>query len=251
MPTLGVKRVGGGGGGPYGGIPAQIPIPPSIYQQTQQILPGLPDLTRGAGGVAASELAGQLSPETIARIQDEGAAWGVSSGMGPRSGLALNRQLRNLGLNVEQTQRAGVQDYLSTLTGTGSTLLNPSLISEVQNRNAIMAAAPDPAAAAAEQERQWMEKFMLTRGSGGSHEPTWYDLTHPQPANVMAGAGGILPSSGTGSMAITEPPMVSASAGSVGAGPISFEGSPVYDDILKEFLDPEAYYFGGDSSATV
>jgi|GEM_PF-5951225 len=255
------RSVGGsGGGGAYGGIPAPIGIPPNIFAETAGVLPNLEELTRRAGGVVGSELAGQLSPETLAAIQDQGAAWGVQSGM-PGSGLAQNRSLRNLGLNVEALQHQGIGDLLATLTGVGSTMTKPDLAAEIADRNSIMAAAPNPAAAAAEQQRIWEQRFNLTRGSGGN-SLTWYDLTHPGgaggggtsrmgtgKANFLGGfepgAGGapqVGPFMATGpfSETPTSKPNYTLTGSTVGGGPGGTAKQP-FDEILDALFNPADY----------
>ena len=136
-----------GGTGPYGAVPAPIDLPPSQYQQASTVLPGLPQLTAQAGGVVQSQLQGQLSPDVLNQIKNQSAVWGQNSGM-PGSGLGNNLSLASLGLTSLGEQQSGLQNYQNLLTGLGSQLLNPSLESDIASRNANLAAAPDPAAAA-------------------------------------------------------------------------------------------------------
>lgn len=255
--------VGGGGygGGAYGGIPGPIGVPPNIYAQTAGVVPNLDKLSAGAGAVAGSELAGVLSPETIRNIQDQGAAWGIGAGMPgftPGS-LVQNRSLRNLGLQTEALQHQGIGDFLSTLTGIGGTMTNPALAAEIANRNSIFAAAPNPAAAAAELERQWLNRFNLTRGSG-STAPTWAQINSGGTPNIAGFGTGTANFLGGFDPGAGGPPEVAGGA----LGPFTTYGSPArgtgmfaltgntyggqsntYDDVLREFLDPESYYFGG------
>jgi hypothetical protein len=268
------RAVGGAGGGAFGGIPAQIPVPPNIFAQASGIVPNLEALAAQAGGVAGNELAGRLSPETMRSLQDEGAAWGVQAGMPgftPGS-LVQNRSLRSLGLTTEAMQRQGIQDFLSTLTGIGNTLTPQPLAAEISNRNALMAAAPDPAAAANEQLRQWMEKFRLTQGSGG-RGLNWAQMYGSAPSmggvgfgagtpNFLGGAGGFQAGAGGapevgpfGALGPFPPDRAptpftlptgntrGGSAGSPAAGTGFYAGNNApYDDILASLFNPEDYY---------
>lgn len=130
----------------FGGAPGTVAPAPSIYQQVNDAVPGLPDLTGGAAGNISAQLSGKLSPETINNIKDQGAAWGYSSGM-PGSGIANNFGLRNLGLATESLQQQGIGNYLNFLTGVGSTMTNPAVTQELAMWNATNNAAPNPAAA--------------------------------------------------------------------------------------------------------
>jgi hypothetical protein len=264
------RAIGAGGGNPFGSVPSPIAVPPNIYAQTAGVVPNLDALAKGAGAFAGSELAGQLSPETINAIQDEGAAWGVQSGM-PGSGLAQNRSLRNLGLNVEAIQHQGVGDFLSTLTGIGKTMTDPGLAAEISNRNSVFAAAPNPAAAAAEMERQWMEKFNLTRGAGG-RSLNWAQLYGSAP-NVNPGGGSRFGTGSTSFIGGFDPGAGGApEVGPFGAlGPFetpakssatytltgnTYGGGPArapHDEVLDAFFNPEDYVWnqpGEDQTQT-
>jgi hypothetical protein len=107
------------------------------------------------------ELTGELPPDVISSIEDEGARYGVTSGM-PGSTLARNRTAKNVGLTSLGLQRSGLQDYLGLTTGVKSNqTVPPALQAEIASNNANLNAAPDPAARAAELEAAF------NRGRGG------------------------------------------------------------------------------------
>ncbi len=135
------------GAGTYGAVPGAIGIPPSIYSQVGAAMPNLSGLTSQAGNVIGSEMSGQVPTDVMQQIQNAGATWGMQTGM-PGSGLANDFSLENLGLTSLQEQQAGLGNYLKTLTGVGSTMQSPQLMAEIAARNATMAAAPNPGAAA-------------------------------------------------------------------------------------------------------
>lgn len=160
------------GNGAFGLVPGPIGIPPNRYEGIQSIYPNLSRLTGGAGDVIQHEIAGELSPETINSIQDEAARFGIKSGM-PLSGFAGNRGLRNLGINVDQRQRQGVQDYNSMLGSLAPLTTDPNLAAEIAARNATMNAAPNPEAAARAQMDAYMRALEAAaaraRGPGGGN----------------------------------------------------------------------------------
>lgn len=118
------------------------------------------------------ELQGVLSPETIKTIQDHAAQFGITSGM-PGSGLEGMAGLRSLGLNVEALQQQGLGQYGNLLQGLAGTQLNPALIAQIQSENAIRASMPDPAAAAAQLQRNYMNALQQFQGGGYSSSPRW------------------------------------------------------------------------------
>ena len=130
----------------FGGVPGTTQLPPSLYQQSQSILPSLPQLTSQAGSVVGANLAGQLSPDVINAIKNQGAAWGISSGM-PGSGVSANSSLASIGQSSQQLQQSGLNQFNQLLYGLGSQQLSPSLESEIAQTNATLAASPDPSSA--------------------------------------------------------------------------------------------------------
>lgn len=171
VDARGNLRPAGGGTGPstysaaYGGIPGPTPVPPSTYEQTRSIYPQIQNLTGGAGKVIQSQLSGELSPETINAIQNAAASWGVATGM-PGSQFAGYRGLRQLGLNVEQMQNQGVGNYNNFLGSIARTTNDPALLAQISAYNNQLAAAPDPAAAAAAAEKAYQDAIRQTQGTG-------------------------------------------------------------------------------------
>lgn len=176
MPSFTSYGVGGGGGyggNAYGTKPAQIPLPDTLYKQTAGVAPLLPQLTTGAAGNIQSELNGNLSSGTIDLLKNASAERSVASGM-PGSDFGENNYLKSLGLTSEGVSQKGIGDYLSFLTGVGSQQLSPETQVDVANRNANVAAAPDPAAAAAAQlsiYNQYMNPAGGTISKSGSKSP--------------------------------------------------------------------------------
>lgn len=176
-------------------------MPASLYSQVQGV-PGVPALTSAATGNISSLLAGKLSPDVMQEVQDAGATWGVQSGM-PGSGAARDVTLQSLGLNSMQAQQTGQQDYMNFLTGAGSLMLDPSLQSEIANRNSIMASAPDPAAAAQQQRNDFSSYLWgMNRGGTGFTDPSGSPITSSGgPAGGFSGGfknpltGAMIPSS--------------------------------------------------------
>lgn len=180
MP-YGVAAGGGGGSSVYGSRVGQIPLVggPSLGQA----YPNLSGTNAALSSALTSELTGQLSPETIAAINDAAASFGVASGM-PGSGLAQNRFPRDIGLASEQLIHQGIGDYSGVIPAVSATqTITPgqraSLNTEINATNAINAAAPDPAAAGS-YAQQLFDKYLssLSRPSGGtggaSASVPWY-----------------------------------------------------------------------------
>lgn len=135
------------GQGPYGAVPGQLGLP-NPAADLASVYPNLSGTNEQVSNDILRQLRGELSPATIANIQDSAASFGVSSGM-PGSGLATNRGLRDIGLATEQVQQQGLQNYQSLIpTVSGTQTVAPALQSEIALQNAVNAAAPDPQAAA-------------------------------------------------------------------------------------------------------
>ncbi len=159
-----------GGRGAYGMVPGTIGIPPSAWDQTIGVAPGLGDTSQLTHNIM-SELQGDINPQALKNMQDAAASYGVSSGM-PGSNavpgtLAFNKNLRNIGLDTLAVQRQGQQDYLSALTGIGGTQTPQSLAAEIAAHNAQLKAAPDPQLAAEQQQRDYWNALNSLRGPGG------------------------------------------------------------------------------------
>lgn len=153
---------------------------PSIPQvggpSLSSVFPNLSGANAAASGALASELTGQLSPQTIAAINDAAASYGVTSGM-PGSGLAQNLFPRSIGLATEQLQHQGIGDYSSLIPSvSGTQTVSPAqaapLNAEIQAMNATNASAPDPAAAGSYAQQLFQQYLSsLSRPSGGTGGP--------------------------------------------------------------------------------
>lgn len=129
--------------------------------------PNLAQANTGVSSVINSQLMGQLTPDTINAIKDQGAAWGVASGM-PGSGLATNNSLRNIGLSRYAVQNQGVQNYNQTIPTISRTqTVDPSLTADINFQNATNAAAPQPGAAAS-YAQELFQKYLSKLSGGGS-----------------------------------------------------------------------------------
>lgn len=159
------------GSGAFGAVPGMISAPPSIYKQLQSNVPNYGALTGGSSADIGNELAGRLSPGTENLLQDKAAAFGINSGMpGGTPGNTLTNQnyLNNLGMTSEGLAHQGLADYSQFANTTGNEQLDPNLLFEIAQQNAVNAAAPNPAAAASYAEALY-DKYM------GPQQPVWGD----------------------------------------------------------------------------
>lgn len=165
-----------GGQGAFGKVPGDIGLP-NPQADLAAIYPNLSGQTGQLSKNIMSELQGELSPETINTIQDNAARFGISSGS-PMSQFAGAAGLKNLGLSVEQQQKGGLADYLNAITGISKTqTVAPELQTQIAEQNAVWNAAPDPASAAAEQQKLLDKYIAETRGPAGgtgSAGVPWY-----------------------------------------------------------------------------
>ncbi len=160
------------GQGPYGMVPGNIGIPPSTWQQVGAVAPGLGNTSQLTNNIM-SELHGDINPQALKNMQDAAASYGVSSGMTGSNAipgtLAFNKNLRNIGLDTLQVQRQGQQDYLSALQGIGGAQTPQGLAADIAAHNSQLNAAPDPQAAALQQQANyWAALNALRRGQGGN-----------------------------------------------------------------------------------
>ena len=157
------------GKGAYGSVPGAIGIPPSVYQEIEALYPGIAGLTAGSGDVIKSQQAGQISPQTMSNIANVAASRGVALGQ-PNSDIANMIGMGITGSTSEGLQQAGVSNYQNFLAGLGSTQISPQLTAEIASQNALYAAAPDPAQAAAAQIallNKYANPASGTMGGGG------------------------------------------------------------------------------------
>jgi hypothetical protein len=217
-----------GGNGPYGAVPGAIGAPPSIFSQVGTAVPGSAATAGGALGDINSELAGVLSPGTQNLLQDKAASLGVSVGQpGGTAGNTLTNQnlLDQMGLTSEGLSNQGIGNYLSFLGGVGQTQLQPNLLADIASSNATMAAAPNPGAAAQQQQNLMMQYFNLLHGQ----------TAPPGPAT------GRVPIAGPGGGGIGAPhpgfQLTPSGAGAFGAAGV---GSAYQDDTAYGALNPTA-----------
>lgn len=183
MPSLtGVASGGGaaaGGASVFGSRLPQIPVT-NPFTDLSKVYPNLSGTNAATSGAIMSRLQGQLSPETMATIQNAAAQFGVGSGM-PGSGLQANRTVRDLGIASENLQQQGIQDYNATIPTVSSTqTLNPQFQFEAALQNAVNAASPDPAAAGSYAQSlfdKYLQQLSSPAGGGGGGGPQvpWYD----------------------------------------------------------------------------
>lgn len=162
-----------GGVSPYGSVPGSVALP-NPAGDLGAVYPNLTGANEQLSKNIMSELRGQLSPETLSSIQDASATYGVNSGM-PGSGLAVNRNLRDLGVASQQLQGQGLSDYLNAITGISKTqTVDPALQVSTAQQNSVWNSAPDPEAAAKEQQRLFDKYLASTKapsGGTGSYAP--------------------------------------------------------------------------------
>lgn len=174
-----------GGRNAFGSVPGSIGVPANPYQQVAGVAPGLPKLTDTVAGNIQSAAEGQLSTGTLNLLQDKAAQFGVTSGMPGLSGLSLQNLMQNIGLTSEALTQQGTKDYLSFLTGVGSTQTDPNLAAGIADRNATMAAAPDPRLAA-EYQLGLLDRYLARFASGSSPASGGFSL----PASIPGRPGG-------------------------------------------------------------
>lgn len=172
------------GRGAYGLVPGGQGLP-DPFPDLARRFPGLEQSNAQLSQNIMSELSGELPPDVIAAIEDEAARFGITSGM-PGSDLARRRGARNLGLSTLDLTRAGLQDYLNATAGISRTqTVDPALKAQIAAHNALLNAAPDPAAAAAAMEASFRRGMDIpgVRGGGGgisSFNPGMPNLTAPR-----------------------------------------------------------------------
>lgn len=156
------------GQGAYGAVPGAIGIPPDYWTQMQSIYPVTPQAQQ-ASRIIGSQMAGELSPEEIATYQRLGAQFGAGITGGPTQ-FSGRQGLLSVGRKVSDVQQQGILNYEAMLKALSGTLTPQELAAQIANRNATMAAAPDPQQAAEQQMRDWMEKFQATMNAAAAQQ---------------------------------------------------------------------------------
>lgn len=177
-----------GGRGIYGDVPAQIALPPSLWEQAMKANPAFQDQLGQENALISSQLAGEVSPSTRTNLMNQAAARGVSIGA-PNSAISNMIGLNLLGTTSEALQQAGSQNYMNLLGMTGKMQLDPTLMAEIADRNARMAAAPDPTLAGQHAEQLALQLAQLgNRGNyGGGYTP--YNYRNPYSPSTGTGGG--------------------------------------------------------------
>jgi hypothetical protein len=219
----------------YGAVPGQTQLAPNTYQQVGGIVPGLPNMTSGAASNIQNEINGTVPQSVVNQITNASAEQGVESGM-PGSGLNTNSLIQSLGLNAEALTQKGTQDYLSFLTGVGSTQTNPGQAEALSQENASLAAAPNPQQAAAAQLAIYGQNQAQAAGRVGSGNN---NASNPGSGQPVYNYGA---------------PVVNATGGPVTAGFPDASSSGYYGQVgsnSSDYSDPyydTSNYGGGDSS---
>jgi hypothetical protein len=188
------------GQGAYGMVPGQTALPPSIWDQLNSNIPGYGAMTNSATGDIQSQLNGTLSPSTMSNIGNYAASRGVSLGQ-PNSAMSNEIGMNVTGTTTEGLEQLGLGNY-NTFTGTaGSEQQNPALMADISQSNAVLGSAPDPSAAAAEQQslfNQYLAK-MNPAGGTGSFTNTGNPMGNYSSFPMFSGGSGGTGSFGYGS----------------------------------------------------
>jgi hypothetical protein len=118
--------------------------PNTAYSQEQMLYPQLSQTNNQIGQNILSEVQGQLPADVTSQIKNQGAAWGLSTGM-PGSGAAGDFTLENLGLNSLQEMQQGQSNYLNFAPALQSMYgFNPGQTADILEGVDVNAAAPNP-----------------------------------------------------------------------------------------------------------
>jgi hypothetical protein len=194
------------GQGTYGLVPGQTALPPSIWDQLNSNIPGYGAMTNSATGDIQSQLNGTLSPSTMSNIGNYAASRGVSLGQ-PNSPMSNEIGMNVTGTTTEGLEQQGLGNY-NTFTGTaGGAQLNPETAAGISESNAQLAAAPDPTAAAMEQQSLFNQYLAaISSPAGGSGFGLGIGQMNPATGRIMTSGWN------SGPAAITTPGAGQASA---------------------------------------
>jgi hypothetical protein len=118
--------------------------PNTAYQQFAGVYPNLSQSIGTAAGNIQSQMQGQLPSDVTADIKDQGAAWGLQTGM-PGSGAEGNYTLEDLGLTSLQEQQQGLSNYLNFAPALQSMFtFGPSATTDILSGVDVNNAAPNP-----------------------------------------------------------------------------------------------------------
>jgi hypothetical protein len=180
------------GQGPYGLVPGSQGLP-NPARDLGRRFPGLDQSNAQISQNIMSELQGELPQDVIDAIQDEGARFGITSGM-PGSDMARRRSAKNLGLTTLGLQQHGLQDYLGATQGISRTqTVDPALQAQIAAYNAVLNSAPDPSQAVNAMKGAFDSGRGPSGGGGGSVRITPPNLTAPGPFGNPMGAPGQTP----------------------------------------------------------
>jgi len=155
------------GNGYAGLVPGQTAVPPSLWEQLNQNVPDYGAMTTTATGDIQNMLNGQISPSTQSNIWNSAAARGVSLGQ-PNSPMSNMIGLGLTGTTTEGLQQQGLTDYNTFTNTAGGLQQNPSLMADISESNANLAAAPNPSDSAAYAKSLYDEYLKQMSPAGGS-----------------------------------------------------------------------------------
>lgn len=158
------------GSGAYGAVPGVLNIPQNIYSQVNSAVPGLQPAAGNSASAITSQTAGVINPDVANQLQAHAAAMGIAGGggVGQTGSFTSNNFLASLGENSQDQQNTGIANYLKFLGGVGQTQTDPNLAFQVSQQNAVDAAAPNPAAAAQQQQTDFDNYLKMVRGVNNS-----------------------------------------------------------------------------------
>lgn len=139
-------------------LPSTQGLQSTMTNILNQAIPNYSGLAQQSSSIIGDAMSGRLPPDVQNLIRDNAATQAVLGGMPGSSNISGslygNRTLRDLGLTSLGRQDQGFKDFISILQGVSGTAA-PTFGQAQEQENAIakFQAAPDPSAAAAEQER--------------------------------------------------------------------------------------------------
>lgn len=210
-------------------MPGLIPTP-NPYGDLSNVFPDLGGANQALGADLLAKLGGNISPGTMAALQNAAAAFGVRSGM-PGSGLQWNNLFGNIAGFAENQTQQGIQDYNQTIPTISRTqTVDPALQTTIAGENALNLAAPTPSAVA-QNSQSLFNKYLAS-------------LSQRNPATGSSFAGPTTPPYAAGPWAgdVGNPPFQPSPIYSPGAGggATSPGGSP---------FNPTVPYYGPGSTA--